>query len=284
MKNNAVLKKVVIINTVIFIFITVVLPNGALTLMSLTKKDSNQLMNLNFTINNFSQALSPLFLKVYFKSLKVGIFASIICLLFGYAYAFIAYQEKNRPLKHFLFISMIIPFWTSSLIKTYSIIFILKLNGLLNHILMYAYFIDFPVRVLYSEYALIFGLIYALIPFMIVSIFLSLEKIDYLLIESAKDLGASSLNIFLNIIMPLSINGVFLGCSMVLFSSFGMFYLSDLLGGSKNLMIGSLVKNQILLINDLNVASAISIVFYLAVILGTILQKIIYKINLMITK
>ena len=284
MKNDSLFRKAVIINTILWLFITTIAPNLLIILISFTKRDPEQLINFSFTLENFSQALSPLFLKVYFNSLKIGIISVALCLIFGYAYAFIMYREKNKFIKYFLLIAIIIPFWTSSLIRTYSIIFILKLNGFLNQLLLAIGLIDSPLNMLYSNGAVIFGFVYTLIPFMIIPIFLSLRKIEYSLIESAKDLGASSTDIFLKIILPLSSTGVISGCSMVLLSSLGMFYLSDLLGGSKTVMIGNLIKDQILLNNNWNLASAISVILYLIVIFGIIFQRENYKINFHVSK
>ena len=140
--------------------------------------------------------------------------------------------------------------------------------------------IKLPINMLYREGAVIFGFVYTLIPFMIIPIFLSLRKIDYSLIESGQDLGASSTNIFIKIILPSSIDGVISGCSMVLLSSIGMFYLSDLLGGSKNIMIGNLIKDQILLNSNWHLGSAISIFIYLVVILGIIINICIKAIKI----
>ena len=284
MKNDSLFRKAVIINTMLWLFITTIAPNLLIILISFTKRDPEQLINFSLTLENFSQALSPLFLKVYFNSLKIGIISVALCLIFGYAYAFIMYREKNKFIKYFLLIAIIIPFWTSSLIRTYSIIFILKLNGFLNQLLLAIGLIDSPLNMLYSNGAVIFGFVYTLIPFMIIPIFLSLRKIEYSLIESAKDLGASSTDIFLKIILPLSSTGVISGCSMVLLSSLGMFYLSDLLGGSKTVMIGNLIKDQILLNNNWNLASAISGILYLIVIFGIIFQRENYKINFHVSK
>ena len=284
MKNDSLFRKAVIINTILWLFITTIAPNLLIILISFTKRDPEQLINFSFTLENFSQALSPLFLKVYFNSLKIGIISVALCLIFGYASAFIMYREKNKFIKYFLLIAIIIPFWTSSLIRTYSIIFILKLNGFLNQLLLAIGLIDSPLNMLYSNGAVIFGFVYTLIPFMIIPIFLSLRKIEYSLIESAKDLGASSTDIFLKIILPLSSTGVISGCSMVLLSSLGMFYLSDLLGGSKTVMIGNLIKDQILLNNNWNLASAISVILYLIVIFGIIFQRENYKINFHVSK
>lgn len=279
MKNNNIFKKIVIINTILWLFITIIAPNILVILISFTKREPEKLINLSFTLENFSQAFSPLFFKIYLKSLKIALITVVLCVILGYIYAFLIYIEKNKFLKYLLLIAIIIPFWTSSLIRTYSVIFILKLNGFLNQILSITGLINTPLHMLYSEGAIIFGFVYTLIPFMIIPIFLSLRKIEYSLIESARDLGASSINIFFRIILPLSSSGVISGCSMVLLSSLGMFYLSDLLGGSKNVMVGNLIKDQILLNNNWNLGSAISIILYLIVIFGIIFQKENYKIN-----
>ena len=205
--------------------------------------------------------------------MKIGIISVLLCLIIGYPYAFIIYKEKNKIIKNLLLIAVIIPFWTSSLIRTYSIIFILKVNGILNKILMTIGLIKSPLNMLYSEGAVIFGFIYTLIPFMIIPIYLSLRKIENSTIESAKDLGASLMQIFLKIILPLSSNGVMSGCTMVMLSSLGMFYLSDLLGGSKNILIGNLIKDQVLLNNNWNLSAAISVVLFVFVIFGIIFSK-----------
>ncbi len=119
MKNDSLFRKAVIINSILWLFITTIAPNLLIILISFTKRDPEQLINFSFTLENFSQALSPLFLKVYFNSLKIGIISVVLCLIFGYAYAFIMYREKNKFIKYFLLIAIIIPFWTSSLIRTY---------------------------------------------------------------------------------------------------------------------------------------------------------------------
>ena len=279
MNNNSIFRRVVILNTLLWLFITAVIPNLLIIFISITKKEYGELFSFTFTIENFLQAFSSLYFKVYINSLKIGIISVLLCLIIGYPYAFIIYKEKNKIIKNLLLIAVIIPFWTSSLIRTYSIIFILKVNGILNKILMTIGLIKSPLNMLYSEGAVIFGFIYTLIPFMIIPIYLSLRKIENSTIESAKDLGASLMQIFLKIILPLSSNGVMSGCTMVMLSSLGMFYLSDLLGGSKNILIGNLIKDQVLLNNNWNLGAAISVVLFVFVIFGIIFQKESYKIN-----
>jgi spermidine/putrescine transport system permease protein len=188
-------------------------------------------------------------------------------------------MERRKVIKYTLLFSIIIPFWTSSLIRTYAIIFVLKFNGLLNKILLSMKIIKYPLDMLYSWGTVIFGFVYTLIPFMVIPIYLSLRKIDLCVIEAAKDLGASRVRIFFKIIFPLSYSGVISGCSMVLLSSFGMFYLSDLLGGAKNALIGNLIKNQFFLTGNWNLGSAISMMLYFALIFWIMLQRENYKLD-----
>ena len=211
--------------------------------------------------------------------MAIGVVTVLFCLLLGYPFAYFISIEKNKAMRNALLISIIIPFWTSSLIRTYAIIFVLKLNGLLNEILLSCGIIQTPLNMLYNWGAVIFGFVYSLIPFMIIPVYLSLRKIDPALIEAAKDLGASRTRIFFKIIFPLSYSGVISGCSMVLLASLGMFYLSDLLGGSKTALIGNIIKNQFLLTDNWNLGSAISVVLYFIVIFWIILQKENYKLH-----
>ena len=284
MKSNKFFKKIVILNTFLSLLITVLLPNILIFLISFTKKNSSYMIELNFTLENLYQAFSVLYCKVYLNSLKIGFITVLLCLILGYIYALCIYSEKNKFIRYSLLIIIIIPFWTSSLIRAYSIVYVLKFNGVLNKFLQYINIINSPLNMLYNEGAVIFGFVYTLIPFMIMPIFLSLRKIDSSLIESAKDLGANNSTIFFKIILPLSSNGIISGCSVVLLSSLGMFYISDLLGGSKNILVGNLIKDQILINNNWNIGGAISILLYIMVIFTIVLQKINYNINSFINK
>jgi len=279
MKNNDIFKKIVIANTFFWIVITAVIPNLLLLIASLTQQQYEQPLNLRFSLENFHQLFSPLYFKVYLNSIKISVFTAIICLIVGYPYAYIIYKEDRVYIKNILLIGILMPFWTSSLIRTYSIIFILQFNGILNKILVGFGILQRPVNILYSESAVIFGMVYTLIPLMIIPVYLSLRRINNDLVESAKDLGAHSFQIFFRVILPLSKSGITSGCFIVMLSSLGMFYLSDLLGGSKNILIGNLIKDQILLGGNYGIGAAISTIFYIFVLLGVLIQKENYKIN-----
>ena len=277
MRNNLIFRRVIIINTVFWFCITAILPNLFIILTAFTQRNLKSVFTFNFTLENFFQVFSPLFIKVYLNSLTIGIITVLICILFGYPFAYYIYKENNRFIKYSLLFAIVIPFWTSSLIRTYAIMFVLKLNGFLNYILLSIGIIESPLDMLYSSGAVVFGFVYTLIPFMIIPVYLSLRKISPDFFEVARDLGASEKQIFFRITLPLSYNGIATGSSMVLLSSFSMFYLSDLLGGSKNILIGNIIKNQFLLTNNWNLGSAISIILYIIGVFWVVSQKEKYK-------
>jgi spermidine/putrescine transport system permease protein len=179
----------------------------------------------------------------------MAITATIFCLLIGYpfAYAIAKMPEKWRP---FMLFMVIVPFWTNSLIRTYGLKLMLGTRGILNNALMYLDIIDKPIRIMYTEYAVMIGLVYILLPFMV--------------IEAARDLGANKLQTFIKVIFPLTMPGIIAGCLLVLLPALGMFYVSDLLGGAKNLLIGNVIKSQVLNARDWPFGSATSIALTLA--------------------
>jgi len=184
--------------------------------------------------------------------------ATVICLLIGYpfAYAIAKLPEKWRPVMLFL---VIVPFWTNSLIRVYGLKIVLGTQGILNKSLLYLDIIDRPIRIMYTESAVMIGLVYILLPFMILPLYSSIEKLDRTYIEAAKDLGASKLQTFMRVILPLTSPGIIGGCLLVLLPALGMFYVADLLGGAKNLLIGNVIKSQVLNIRDWPFGAATSI-------------------------
>ncbi|MDW2173312.1 ABC transporter permease subunit, partial [Vibrio sp. 1567] len=175
-------------------------------------------------------------------SFYMAIIATLLCLIIGYPFAYIVAKmpEKWRPFMLFL---VIVPFWTNSLIRTYGLKIVLGTQGILNKSLMAMDIIDKPLRLMYTETAVMIGLVYILLPFMILPLYSAIEKLDNTYIEAAKDLGASKLQTITKVILPLTMPGIIGGCLLVLLPALGMFYISDLLGGAKNLLIGNVIKS-----------------------------------------
>lgn len=223
----------------------------------LTRDDAN-LIELTFTLDNYVRLFDPLYFKVLTHSVYMASIATFICLIIGYPFAYTISQlpKKMRPILLFL---IIVPFWTNSLIRTYGIKILLAKKGLLNGLLLNLHIIDKPLKMMYTEFAVIFALVYILLPFMILPLYSSIEKIDKSLIEAAKDLGASKFTTFLKVELPLTMPGIIAGMLLVFLPAMGMFYIADLVGGAKNLLIGNTIKTQFLNIRDWPFGSAASI-------------------------
>ena len=156
-----------------------------------------------------------------------------------------------------------IPFWTNSLVRTYAIRTVLGTHGLLNTLLLATGVIHTPLKLLYTDTAVILGLFYLMLPFMILPLYANLEKLDYRLVEAARDLGASPLQIFRRVIVPLSLPGIFAGCIMVFVPTMGLFYVASLLGGARQLLIGNLIQQQFLNARNWPLGSATSVLLIL---------------------
>ncbi len=257
------MKKINLQNAIIGVIVSwlllfVFIPNLMIIVTSFLTRDDADLVELTFTLSNYAKLLDPLYAKVLWHSLYMATIATFLCLIIGFpfAYCIAKMPHKWRPFMLFL---VIVPFWTNSLIRTYGLKIFLGTRGLLNEFLLYIEVIDQPMRIMYSEYAVMIGLVYILLPFMILPLYSSIEKLDIAFIEAAKDLGASKFQTFTKVILPLTMPGIISGCLLVLLPALGMFYVSDLLGGAKNLLIGNVIKSQILNIRDWPFGSAASI-------------------------
>jgi spermidine/putrescine transport system permease protein len=203
---------------------------------------------------------------VLLHSLNMALIATIACLVLGYPRGSSRAAAKVRPLLLFL---LIVPFWTNSLIRIYGLKIFLSTKGYLNEFLLWLGVIDTPIRIMFTPSAVIVGLVYILLPFMVMPLYSSIEKLDKPLLEAAKDLGASKLQTFIRIIIPLTMPGIIAGCLLVMLPAMGLFYVSDLMGGAKNLLIGNVIKSQFLNIRDWPFGSATSIT--LTVVMGLML-------------
>lgn len=177
---------------------------------------------------------------------------------YRYPFAFLL-TKINPKYRPFLLFLVVLPFWTNSLIRIYGMKIFLGVKGILNSTLMSIGLIDTPIRILNTEVAVIIGLVYLLLPFMILPLYASIEKLDYRLLEAAKDLGATAFQRFIKVIIPLTMPGIIAGCLLVLLPAMGMFYVADLLGGAKVLLVGNVIKSEFLISRNWPFGSAISI-------------------------
>lgn len=211
------------------------------------------------TLENYHRLLDPIYLKVFIDSLLMAALATLLCLLVAYPFAW-RLSRVDRRWRPVLLTLVIIPFWTNSLVRVYAVRSLLAAKGALNSLLLALGLIDEPVRLLYSGWAVSIGLVYVLLPFMILPLYSSFEKLDPRLIEAAADLGASRLARFRHVIVPLTLPGIAAGCLLVFLPALGLFYVTDVLGGARNLMIGALLKDQFLDARDWPFGAAASLV------------------------
>lgn len=235
---------------------------------SFLTRDESNLIDLTITYSNYTRLLDPLYSKVIWHSFYMASVATLLCLVIGYPFAYImaSMPVKIRPIMVFL---VIVPFWTNSLIRTYGLKIVIGTQGIVNKSLLALDIIDKPLRIMYTEAAVMIGLIYILLPFMILPLYSTIEKLDRTFIEAARDLGANKFHTFTKVILPLTMPGIIGGCLLVLLPALGMFYISDLLGGAKNLLIGNVIKSQILNARDwpFGAATSISLTLVMAIML-----------------
>ncbi|WP_139683900.1 spermidine/putrescine ABC transporter permease PotB [Vibrio tasmaniensis] len=241
----------------------VMIPNIMIIGTSFLTRDEANLIEMTFTLDNYLRLADPLYFKVLMHSFYMAIVATLLCLIIGYPFAYIVAKmpAKWRPIMLFL---VIVPFWTNSLIRTYGLKVVLGTQGVLNKGLLALDIIDKPLRIMYSETAVMIGLVYILLPFMILPLYSAIEKLDDTYLEAAKDLGANKLQTLLKVVLPLTMPGIVGGCLLVLLPALGMFYISDLLGGAKNLLIGNVIKSQVLNARDWPFGAATSIALTVA--------------------
>ncbi|MGD8111783.1 spermidine/putrescine ABC transporter permease PotB [Vibrio sp. TRT 21S02] len=241
----------------------VLVPNLMIIGTSFLTRDEANLIEMTFTLDNYLRLMDPLYVKVLWHSFYMAIIATLICLVIGYPFAYIVAKmpAKWRPIMLFL---VIVPFWTNSLIRTYGLKIVLGTQGILNKGLLALDIIDKPLRLMYTETAVMIGLVYILLPFMILPLYSAIEKLDDTYIEAARDLGANKLQTLTKVVLPLTMPGIIGGCLLVLLPALGMFYIADLLGGAKNLLIGNVIKSQVLNARDWPFGAATSIALTIA--------------------
>ncbi len=221
--------------------------------------DSAPPVELGVSLQNFALLFTDdLYLAAWLSSLRIAATATVITLLLGYpmAYAIARAAPRRRPL---LLMLVILPFWTSFLIRVYAWMGLLAENGILNQFLRWSGLASDPGTILGTEWAVQLGIVYAYLPFMVLPLYASLEKLDTSLLEAAADLGARPFAAFLTVTLPLSLPGIVAGCLLVFIPAVGEFVIPDLLGGTDTLMIGKVLWDEFFTNADWPLASAVAI-------------------------
>ena len=259
---------------IIWISIIIVVPMLLILLYAFTKAGNN-VITIKFTFENFAKFFSDtIFLEVLKQSLKIAIFTTIICVLLGYPAAYII-ANTNEKYKMILVLIVTLPTWINMLVRTYAWMGILQDNGLINSILSFIGMA--PIKMLHTDFAVILGMVYNFIPFMILQIYTSLTKMDKSLLEAANDLGANKFNTFTRITLPLSMPGVISGITLVFLPAASSFFIPKFLGGGQYVLIGNVIEDQFIKSGNWNFGSAISMIMAAVIMISMYITKKIDK-------
>lgn len=232
-------------------------------------------IELDVTINNYKKILEPLYLNTFVESFKLAVISTLLVALIGYPFGYFMAKLSAKWKKRMMLLIML-PFWTSALIRLYGWIIVFRSNGTLDKILMGLHITDKPLKLLYSYPAVAVGMIYALLPFMILAVYSSAEKMDWSLVEAATDLGASRFTAFRTVTLKLTMPGLLSGIVLTFVPSMGLFFIADLLGGNKIVLVGSVIQEQLTKGRNLPFAAALSVVL---MVLTTLIISIYRKVT-----
>ena len=233
----------------------------------------NGALSVHLVFDNYAYLWEDsLYISTYVNSIRISTISTVLCLLLGYpiAYAIV----RSAPTTRFVLLMLIIlPFWTSFLLRIYAWMGLLADQGTINNILIYFGLINRPIRLMYSEFAVHIGIIYSYLPFMILPLYANMEKLDHTIHEAAADLGARPFTTFLTVTLPLTTPGIMAGSLLVFIPATGEFVIPDLLGGGNVLMIGRVLYNEFNANHDWPVASAVAIVLLLVLVIPMMLYQ-----------
>lgn len=248
--------------TNLYLLVFMILPLILVVVLSFLARGNYGNIVYKFNITNYTRLFDTLYLKILGYSLQVGLETTIISLLVGYPLAYYIARSPARQRSLLLFL-ILLPFWTNFIIRIYAWIMILRGEGFLNTFLQWLGVIQEPLNILYTPTAVLIGMVYEFLPFMVLPLYTSLEKIAQAQLEAAADLGAPPWKTFLRVTLPLSVPGMIAGTILVLIPAMGMFVVPDLMGGAKTMLIGNVVRNQFLTARDWPFGAAVSMVLML---------------------
>ena len=220
-----------------------------------------------FSLANYLNMTDPLYLRIYARSLALAAVTTVVCLVLGFPLAYYIARAPARWQAVWLML-IIIPFWTNFLVRTYAWMFILRSEGLLHTVVSNLGLVSGPMEILYSDWAVLIGLVYGYLPFMVLPLYAAIERLDRSVVEAAWDLYASGWSVFWRVVLPLTKPGVIAGCLLVFIPSAGAFITPDLLGGARSMMVGNLIQHEYLVVRDWPFGSAISFGLMALVLLG----------------
>jgi spermidine/putrescine transport system permease protein len=248
----------------IWMGIFILIPLFLVLYFAFTVGDSQNFSTFQFSLANFKRFLNPIYLKVLGRSVNLAFVSTVLCLIIGFPMALIISKEKARK-RNIMILMFVIPMWMNFLLRTYAWLTLLGKNGFINYLVTKIGFQ--PLDLIYNDKAVLLGMVYNFLPFMVLPIYSVLVKIDKNLIEAAEDLGANKMEVFSKIILPLSIPGIITGITMVFIPAVSTFIISSLLGGNKSNLIGNLIEQQFRWTGDWHFGSSMSIILMIFILI-----------------
>lgn len=265
-KTNVIPKFVMIGPVTLWLAFLIVIPLIYIFVMSFCSVDESYNVIFKFTLDNYARLFSVNYLQIYANSLIIAFLTTMICILLAYPFSFVIARTTSKK-KVMLYMLVIIPFWTNSLIRIYGWRTFLGTNGGLNIVLQALHVTSEPIEFLFNRGAIVLGMVYALFPFMVLPLYTAIEKLDNSLLEASSDLGAKGVSTFFQVILPLTVSGIFAGSIMVFIPCLGYFFISNILGGGNADVIGNLIERQFKSGNNWPLGAALSIILILITLL-----------------
>lgn len=253
----------------LYLFIFMILPLVLIAILSFLSRGTYGEVEFRFNAANYARLFDPVYGKILLYSLAVGVGTTVITILIGYPLAYFIARSPARRRSTFLFL-ILVPFWTNFVIRIYAWIMILRAGGLMDGLLQSLHLTREPLGLLYTPTAVMIGMVYEFLPFMILPLYTSLEKIENAILEAAADLGAPPWRVFLRVTLPLSVPGMIAGTILVFIPAMGMFVIPDLMGGAKTILIGNVIRNQFLIARDWPFGAAASMILMIMTLVMTL--------------
>ena len=268
-EKNKLIKILFTVPVIIYSILLIFLPLIYIFVISFFNSDGYGGMIETITLQNYIQLFDLVYIKIFIQSIFIALIVTFICVLITYPFV-LAISHKSKITQKVLMTLVMIPFLTNSLIRMYGWIVLLRKSGVINNLLLKMSLIDNPLELMYNNFGIIVGMVYTLLPFMILPLYNSVSTIDKSLLEASSDLGASKIKTFFKIILPQTKSALFNGSLMVFTPALGYFFIVDVLGGGKIMILGNLIRNQFLTARNWPFGAAIS-VFLLTITLIIIL-------------
>ena len=246
----------------LFTLVFVAGPLVYMVVLSFLQRDESWGVTSNFTLQNYTQIFQPVYLQTFADSLGLALLSTALIVLIGYPFGYFMARLSAKGKKRMM-LALMIPFWTNSLIRLYGWIIIFRSNGPLDQLLMGLHITSEPLRLLYTYPAVVVGMVYALVQFMIFAVYSSAEKMDWSLVDAARDLGASPFTAFCTVTLKMTLPGLLSGIILTFIPSMGLFFIADILGGNKVVLVGSLIEDQLVKAHNTPFAAALSVVLML---------------------